>query len=449
MPPLRVGVQRRRLFRHDRGFTLIELAVAGLLAALLIGAIAGTLHTVIGSSRQNRLHQEATAIMVERVEEVRALAWDSLALAAIDPTAPMIDPATGFLLGSQAGLPGDEALLVCVGGAVTPKREEAAGGVTFTSWAYVTRLTADLRRVLVRVEWESSGVPASFQSSTVISDVSAGGAIVTGAVVFPDAAVVATGNAALTGSAVTATFPATSHVASVHTNLNYTDASSQVDGNVSAGGTATVVPAYVYGTVEQNGGVVVVLPDTMTIEEWRTGLRATAQAGGVHSSSQTFTDTTITAPLYVVGTIDFYGTVTIGGSGPVYATQGIKLHDGSIVYSGAAFLVSDATVEFRPGSQYRLATVTQGGVVAFSSSSTALTLLGGTDGAWQGVAYAPYGGISLTGTDPWRGALVAGGDSGLGRVAISGAGVVYPAGLLPVSTLLDGLRPPPPVETCY
>jgi len=438
-----------RRLRREASFSLIELAVAGLLAVLLVAAIGGTLHAVLGSSRDSRLHQEATAITVERVEQVRALAWDSLALTAIDLNAPLIDPATGSLLGSEAGLPGDEALLVCEGGAVTPKSVKTAGGVTFTSWTYVTRLTADLRRVLVMVEWESDGAPASFQSSTVISDVSAGGAIVTGAVVFPDAAVVATGNAALTGSAVTATSPATSHVASVHTNLNYTDASSHVDGNVSAGGTATVVPGYVYGTVEQNGGVVVVLPDTMTIEEWRTGLRAVAQAGGVHSSNQTFTNTTITAPFYVVGTIDFYGTVSIDGSGPVYATQGIKLREGSIVYSSAAFLVSDSTVEFRTGSQYRLGTATQGGVVAFSNSSTAMALLGGTAGAWQGVAFAPYGGISLTGANPWRGALVAGGDSGLGRVAISGAGVVYPAGLLPVSSLLADLRPLPPAEDCY
>ena len=332
---------------------------------------------------------------------------------------------------------------------MTPKSLKTAGGVTFTSWAYVTRLTADLRRLLVLVEWESDGVPATFQSSTVISDVSAGGAIVTGAVVFPDAAVVAMGNAALTGGASTQTSPSTSHVASVHTNLNYSDASSAVDGNVAAGGTATVLPANVSGTVEQNGGVVVVLPDTMTLEGWRTALREAAQAGEVRSGNQTFTNTTITAPMYVVGAIDFYGAVTIDGSGPVYATQGIKLREGSTVYSSAAALVSDTSVEFRPGAQYALGTATQGGVVSFGSSSTALILLGGNTGAWQGVAYAPYGGITLSGADPWHGALVAGGDSGLGRVAITGAGVVYPAGLLPVSTLLDGLRPAPPTTDCY
>ncbi len=433
---------------NERGFSLVELAVAGLLAAMLVAAIAGTMKAAIGTSRASRLHQEATAIMVERMEQARALPWDTLALAAIDATAPLIDPGAGALLGAEAGLPGDEELLVCEGGAVPAKSVKTAGGVTFTSWAYVTRLSTDLRRLVVMVEWESGGVPATFQSSTVISDVSAGGAIVTGAVVFPDAAVVAMGNASLTGGAFTQTSPSTSHVASVHTNLNYSDASSQVDGNVQAGGTATVVSANVSGTVEQNGGIVVVLPDPMTLESWRAALRTAAQAGGVQSGNQTFTNTTLTAPVYVLGTIDFYGVVTIEGSGPVYATQGIKLREGSTVYSSAVPLVSDTSVEFRAGSQYALSAATQGGVVSFGTSSTALVLLGGTTGAWQGVAYAPYGGITLSGAAPWRGALVAGGDSGLGRVAITGAGVVYPAGLLPVSTLLDGLRPVPPTNYC-
>jgi hypothetical protein len=436
------------LRRGHEGFSLIELAIAGLLAALLVAAIAGTLRVVIGTARDSRLRQEATAIMVERVEQARALSWDELALTGIDATAPLIDPSAGTLLGGEAGLPGDESLLVCNEGSVLPKQVDTAGGVTFTSWAYVTRLTADLRRVMVMVSWVEDGVPASFQSSTVISDVSAGGAIVTGAVVFPDAAVVAMGSAALTGGAATATSPSTSHVASVHTNLNYSDATSHVDGGIQAGGTATVVPANVYGTVEQNGGVVVVLPDTMTIEAWRTGLRSTAQAGSVRTTSQVFTNVTITAPMYVVGTIDFYGTVTINGSGPIYATQGIKLREASSVLASAATLVSDTTVEFKAGSQFRLATVTQGGVVGFGSTSSALTLLGGTTGAWQGVAYAPYGGIVLSGANPWRGALVGGGDSGLGRVAVSGAGVESSAGLLPVSALLDGLRPVPSTGDC-
>lgn len=432
----------------ESGFSLIELAVAGVIAVTLVAAIAGTLRAAIGTSRESRLHQEATAIMVERVEQARALAWDSLALTEIDAAAPLIDPAAGALLGASAGLPGDESLLVCEGGLVVPKQVKVVAGETFTSWAYVTRLNSDLRRVMVLVTWEADGVPGSFRSSTVISDVSAGGAIVTGAVVFPDAAVVAKGNAALTGGAATYTYPGTSHVASVHTNLNYSDTSSIVDGEIQAGGTVSVVTGNVYGTIEQNAGVVVVLPETVTIEAWRTGLQAAAQAGQVRSGNQTFTNTTITAPMYVAGSIDFYGAVTVDGSGPIYATQGIRLWDGATVYSSAAALVSDTVVEFRTGAQYRLGTATQGGVVAFGSSSQALLLRGSTEGAWQGVAYAPYGGISLTGASSWRGALVAGGDSGLGLVAITGSSVLYPAGLLPVSTLLNDLRPEPSTGEC-
>jgi type II secretory pathway pseudopilin PulG len=438
----------RRRSGADGGFSLIELAVAGVIAAMLVAAIAGTLRAAIGTSRADRLRQEATAILVERVEEARSLGWDSLAMAALDPGAPLIDPGSGALLGAEAGLPGDEALLVCDGGGVVPKAVEAAGGETFTSWAYVTRLSADLRRVVVLVTWVADGVPGSFLSSTVVSDVSAGGAIVTGAVLFPDAAVVAMGGVSLTGGASTSTYPGTSHVASVHTNLNYSDATSHVDGDVRAGGAATVLAGNVFGTVEQNAGVVVVLPDPIIIEAWRSGLRTAAQGGQVLAGGRTFTDTTITGPLYVTGSIDFYGIVNIGGTGPVYATGAIRLREGAMVQASDAALTSDTLVEFRAGAEYHLGTATQGGVVSFGTSSSALVLLGGADGSWQGVAYAPYGGFTLSGAVPWRGALVAGGENGLGRVAVTGAGVVYPAGLLPVSPLLDGLRPEPPTDAC-
>ena len=89
--------------------------MAGLLAAMLVAAIAGTMQTVIGTSRASRLRQEATAIMVERMEQARALPWDTLALSAIDAAAPLIDSGGGTLLGAEAGLPGDEILLVCEG----------------------------------------------------------------------------------------------------------------------------------------------------------------------------------------------------------------------------------------------------------------------------------------------------------------------------------------------
>ena len=75
----------------ESGFSLIELAVAGVIAVTLVAATAGPLRAAIGTSRESRLHQEATAIMVERVEQARALAWDSLALTGIDAAAPLID----------------------------------------------------------------------------------------------------------------------------------------------------------------------------------------------------------------------------------------------------------------------------------------------------------------------------------------------------------------------
>ena len=94
-------------------------------------------------------------------------------------------------------------------------------------------------------------------------------------------------------------------------------------------------------------------------------------------------------------------------------------------------LVSDVLVEFSGGSEFRLTDPnSSGGVVSFGVDIRALKLSGGSAGSTQGVAYAPYGGIDLSGGSTWRGALVAGGTSNRGMVKLSGGSdVIYPASL--------------------
>jgi hypothetical protein len=152
----------------------------------------------------------------------------------------------------------------------------------------------------------------------------------------------------------------------------------------------------------------------------------------------TIADQTVTAPLYVSGTLALSGSVIITGSGPVYATQGISIGSHADVATEGAYLVSDRQIYAAYHGLYRTTDPTKGGVISFQSSQTALVRGGGWNGSLQGLGYAPFGGAVITGQRIWNGAVIAGGGPGLGVVSIEqDATVTYPAGLTPASELLD------------
>jgi hypothetical protein len=432
----------------DGGFTLLELMVAFAVAALVVIAVGASMRGALGSSRGNRLRSEAVGIAMETIEFGRSLDWEQLALPAVDPDAPLIDPDAGVLLASASGVGEDEALKICPTGAIPPRTITSVQGTDFTTWAFVTQPTPSLRRLFVLVTWDIEGTPQSHDTSTVISTVTAAAADVGGGQpVFPDAAIIATGNVDLhPGSTVSD--PPGSGAASVILNGNFSNEGAVVDGDIEAGGTVNADPANVAGTIEQNAGTPVQLPGAAEIEAWRDNLRSQAQSGTVLAGSQKFKDTTVTAPIFIDGTLVVEGTVIIEGSGPIYVTGSLKLQGGPYVSGHGVVLVSDTAVEFSGGTQYDV-TAASGGVVSFGASATALKLTGGSDSYSQGLAFAPYGGIELSGTSAWHGGLIAGGDGTLGRVNMSGGSVVdYPAGLAPASGVLTGLTPEPEPSLC-
>ena len=143
------------------------------------------------------------------------------------------------------------------------------------------------------------------------------------------------------------------------------------------------------------------------------------------------------------------GNVHIDGSGPVYATGMIRLQANALITADGAHLVSDSVVQFETGSEWRVSEVTSAGVISFAASQQAMTLVGGDSGTIQGLAYAPYGGLTLQGTDAWHGALVAHGAGGLGAIDLAGgAWIEYPANLLPTTGLVTDLRPEPVPVVC-
>jgi len=395
------------VLRREEGFSLLELTVALMLVVVFMVTVAGTLRGALATSRANRFRQEATAMAMESFEHARSLGWDSLAMDEIDPYAPMIDAETGVLLSYESGLAYHEDLLVCATGQLPPKTVMTVEDVTYTTWTYVTRVNASLRRVVVLVTWEMEDQIYTHRSDSVISVVSAGGITAVDQPIFPEAAIVATGNVAL------------------HT------------------------PANVHGTIEQNAGTPVNVPDMVDIELWRGAIKATAQGGTSYIGNLVLSDTTITAPYYVQGTLELQGNVHISGTGPVYATGMIRLQADALVTADGAHLVSESVVLFETGSEWAVSEVTSAGVISFAAGQQAITVNGGGAGTIQGLAYAPYGGIKLQGVDGWHGVLVAHGNDGLGEVDMAGgAWIEYPANLLPTTGLVTALRPPPVPVIC-
>jgi hypothetical protein len=422
--------------------------VALFLAVVLTVAVAGTLRAALDGSRSNRLRQSATAVAMERFEYARSLGWDELALSGVDGAAPLIDSAGGMLLASETGLGGDEPLLECATGLLAPRVTTTMDGVAYTVWTYVTTVSDALRRVVVLVTWPSEGGTATHRSDTVVSIVSAGGIRAVDQPRFPEAAIVATGDVFLDPGSTTSD-PGTAHTASIWLNQSFSDLDAVVDGDIVAGGVVNATPEYVYGRIEQNAGTPVNVPLPSEIEAWRTDLKAEAQTGTVILGNQVVADTTITAPYYVDGTLDLQGQVHVAGTGPVYATGSIRFQAGAVVEADGAHLISDGHVIFEYGAELHVTEAASAGVVAFAVSDQALSLRGAGAGTLQGVAYAPYGGVVLRGTEPWHGALVAHGGTGVGSVAVAdGSAVAYPANLLPTTALVAGLRPAAPEVVC-
>ena len=418
--------------------SIIELAVALMISSMLMIALAGTLGSSIESSRGTRARQNAVTTAMERIEQARNIKWENLGMPSVGPQSPLVEGVT--LVGSAAGLGQDEALIVCSAGELEPQVTEFLDGTDYSTRTYVSAIDADRRRVLVVVEWEEEGVLLTHGSDTIISSVSAGRAATGLTPMFPEAAVVAAADV-LFHPGSTESIPASAHSASVLTNGDFGNPGSVIDGDVLTGATASVDPTQVFGSVEQNAGTPVDPPSAAEVEGWRSVLRLAAQEGPVLSGDQVFTDTVIFAPMYVNGSISFYGTVHIEGSGPVYATGSIRLMNGAAVTAHGSALIADSNIEFTSGATFDVTDPSFAGVIGFGSSAFAVRITGGPDLSIQGLAYAPYGGVMLTGGAAWHGAIVAHGVIS-GVVDVSGGSLVsYPANLLPTSSLLVGLRP--------
>ncbi len=159
------------------GFTLIEVAVAMMIALILMIGLTISVGNTLRAVRHNRSLQQANALALERLEFARAIPWDNLAMANTAlPTDPLLlDPVDRRLVGSEVDLPTDELLVEdTTDGWSDTYRTEVFDEQTFQVRTYVTEVDTGLRRVVAVVDWDIGDAQRQTFTSTLISEVTAG-----------------------------------------------------------------------------------------------------------------------------------------------------------------------------------------------------------------------------------------------------------------------------------
>ena len=151
---------------------------------------------------------------------------------------------------------------------------------------------------------------------------------------FADGAILSNGEVKLSGGAYTYSDPAGSRSAHILLNGNYSDTTSSVDGNLKAGGTVSVNPTKVSGTVTSGAGTVVTFRPR-TIAAWRADLVAAAQVGGNFPGASYGTNVTLSTPRYINGDFTVSGgkTLTLTGGGVFFVTGKFTMSGGGTVFN--------------------------------------------------------------------------------------------------------------------
>ena len=155
------------------GFTLVEAAVALLVAVLTVVGAATVLAAAFDRSHENRLRQEATALGVSVMEELRGYSYDDLATTEgqITPSDPHVDPARRLLLPPDGTVVEDLATVPSAG--IEPYRTtETLDSVHyFTVSRYVSQADTSLKRIVIWVEWSWAGRDFEFSTTSLVGDI--------------------------------------------------------------------------------------------------------------------------------------------------------------------------------------------------------------------------------------------------------------------------------------
>jgi hypothetical protein len=155
--------------KADDGFTVIEVAMAGLLAVIVIVGLTVSTAAALRQARENRFQQTATAVVLDEMEAVRALDWAQLAMTEVDDSAPLLTADGTHVDATEAGLVGPESLMVDEHGVLEPYTVRMVEGVEYTVWRYVSVIDYQSRRVILEVTWQIAEVSHHQLTSTLVT----------------------------------------------------------------------------------------------------------------------------------------------------------------------------------------------------------------------------------------------------------------------------------------
>lgn len=251
--------------------------------------------------------------------------------------------------------------------------------------------------------------------------------------------IIGNGGVTLSGGSGTVSNPANSHIAHVYANGNISN-NATIDGkcwsNGSVSGMTCADTAYPQG---RSGAPLISFPSSPDLTSWHNNLISQAQAGGTIAGFSTSGTKTIASPCYVNGDITVNGgTLNVTGSGVVYVNGSVTVSSSTAVMHNSAIFAASGKISFQGTAQYRTGSgATNSEIVSFSTDNgNAIVLSGGSSAYTQGVIYAPYGGVTVSGTGYVTGAIVGGGSSG--KVTVSGGSQIC----LPANMNLSGLSFP-------
>lgn len=259
-----------------------------------------------------------------------------------------------------------------------------------------------------------------------------------------NAAIISNGKVTLSGGAGTVSNPANSHIAHVYANGNVGNGGT-IDGkgwtHGSISGITCADTSYPNG---RSGAPLITFPSSSDLTSWKNNLITQAQAGGTISGFTTSGTKTITSPCYVNGNITVNGgTLNVTGTGVVYVNGSVTISSSTAVMCNSAIFAASGAITLSGSAQYHTAVGTVNSeLVSFSTlvgspqNNNAIVLSGGSEAYTQGVVYAPYGGVTVSGGGYLSGAIVGGGSSAL--VSVSGGSQVC----FPASMSLSGLSFP-------
>ncbi len=161
-----------RFDRRDGGFTLIEAAVALLIATFIFVALGQTISMALRAAEERRLEQQAAALTAEVAESIRDLTYDEVALlpSASDPTrlpGSTFDPGTGA----------EVVIEDAIAGIPSQVTTESFNTITYTLTRYVTWVdddpldssAEDYKRLTVQAEWTSRGQTRTEELETLVA----------------------------------------------------------------------------------------------------------------------------------------------------------------------------------------------------------------------------------------------------------------------------------------